>query len=285
MNKLALRLSAVALLAIPVGTARADLVLSTLTLQSGQGYGNTTTILTVSGGNAGNEQGCFAFGNAAGAYSNGDSNLSGTGVNTGNLCTEAGANDLDNPLGPPKNQTVTLGSLGIQNTSQIGLVLNLNQISNTGMTINDMNLSFYTAGGDVIFNATLPDNWCTLAATGSAAAAALCSGANTFLQSVPGQGGNGYVFVLDLVQQGLLATAISTSNTSFANIIVGSGANFGCVATAGADCKVATTGAESIQLAQITGQMSTVPEPSTTALMATGLIGLIGVARRRRRQS
>jgi len=277
MNKLALRLSAVALLAIPVGTARADLVLSTLTLETGQGFGATTTILTLSGGNAGNEQGCFAFGNTAGAYSNGDSNLSGTGVNTGNLCTEAGANDLDNPLGPPKNQTVTLGSLGITNTTQVGLVLNLNQISNTGMTINDMNLSFYTAGGDVIFNATLPDGWCTIAS--------LCSGGNTFLASVPGQGGNGYVFLLNAAQQAGLAAAIAASNTSFANIIVGSGANFGCTATAGADCKVATTGAESIQLAQITGQVSFTPEPSTTALMATGLIGLIGVARRRRRQS
>jgi len=277
MNKLALRLSAVALLAIPVGTARADLVLSTLTLETGQGFGATTTILTLSGGNAGNEQGCFAFGNTAGAYSNGDSNLSGTGVNTGNLCTEAGANDLDNPLGPPKNQTVTLGSLGITNTTQVGLVLNLNQISNTGMTINDMNLSFYTAGGDVIFNATLPDGWCTIAS--------LCSGGNTFLASVPGQGGNGYVFLLNAAQQAGLAAAIAASNTSFANIIVGSGANFGCTATAGADCKVATTGAESIQLAQITGQVSVTPEPSTTALMATGLIGLIGVARRRRRQS
>ena len=279
MKNLALRLSAVALLAVPLGTARADLVLRTLTLQSGQGVGATTTILTVSGGNAGNEQGCFAFGGTgvAGAYSNGDNNLAGTTVNQGNLCTEGAANDLDNPLGPPKNQVVTLGSLGITNTSQVGLVLNLNQVSNTGMTINDMNLSFYTAGGDVIFNATLPDNWCTIAS--------LCSGLNTFLASVPGQGGNGYVFVLNAAQQAGLAAAIAASNTSFANILVGSGANFGCVATQGADCKVATTGAESIQLAQITGGQSTVPEPSTTALMATGLIGLVGVARRRRRKS
>ena len=277
MNKLALRLSAVALLAIPVGTARADLVLSTLTLQQGQGFGSTTTILTLSNGNAGNEQGCFAFGGTAGAYTGGESNFSGTTVNQGNLCTEAGANDLDNPLGPPKNQIVTLGSLGITNASQVGLVLNLNQVNNTGMTVNDMNLSFYTAGGDVIFNATLPDNWCTIAS--------LCSGLNTFLQSVPGQGGNGYVFVLNAAQQAGLAAAIAASNTSFANILVGSGANFGCTATAGADCKVATTGAESIQLAQITGSTSTAtPEPSTTVLMATGLIGLVGVVRRRRRQ-
>jgi hypothetical protein len=274
MKNLALKFSAVALLAVPLGTARADLVLSTLTLQQGQGFGSTTTILTVSAGNAGQEQGCFAFGGTAGAYSNGDNNLAGTTVNQGNLCTENGANDLDNPLGPPKNQIVTLGSLGITNASQVGLVLNLNQVSNTGMTINDMNLSFYTAGGDVIFNATLPDNWCTIAS--------LCSGTNTFLASIPGQGGNGYVFVLNAAQQAGLAAAITASNTSFANILVGSGANFGCTATQGADCKVATTGAESIQLAQITGGQSVVPEPSTVVLMATGLLGMVGVVRRRR---
>jgi hypothetical protein len=267
MKNLALKLSAVALLAIPVGTARADLVLSTLTLESGQGFGNTTTILTVSGGNAGNEQGCFAApGGIAGAYLNGNPNL----------CNEGAANDVDPPLGPPKNQIVTLGSLGILNTGQIGLVLNLNQVSNTGMTINDMNLSFYTAAGAVIFNASLPDNWCTIVS--------LCSGLNTFLASIPGQGGNGYVFVLNAAQQTGLAAAIAGSGTSFANILVGSGANFGCVATQGPDCKVATSGAESIQLAQITGQTSVVPEPSTAVLMATGLLGIFGVVRRRRRQ-
>jgi hypothetical protein len=277
MNKLALRLSAVALLAVPVGTARADLLLSTLTLQSGQGFGATTTILTLSNGNAGNEQGCFAFGGSAGAYNAGEPLNASTSTNSGNLCNEGSANDLDNPLGPPKNQIVSLGSLGITNASQVGLVLNLNQVSNTGMTINNMNLSFYTTTGDVIFNATLPTGWCTIAS--------LCSGVNTFLQSVPGQGGNGYVFVLNAAQQAGLAAAIAASPTSFANILVGAGANFGCVATAGNDCKVATTGAESIQLAQITGSTSTAtPEPSTTVLMATGLLGLVGVVRRRRRQ-
>ena len=265
-KNLAIRVSAVALLAVPLGAARADLVLSTLTLQTGQGFGNTTTILTLSPNpaNAGSEQGCFAFGGIAGAYQTGNQNL----------CNEGAPNDVDPPLSFPKNQIVSLNSLGITGVQQVGLVLNLVQLNNTGITLNDMNLSFYTPAGTVIFNATLPDNWCNIAA--------LCSGPNTFLASVPGQGGSGYVFVLNAAQQaGLLAAMGGSFN---GNIFVGSGGNFGCTATQGLDCKAAAAGAESISLAQITGQTSVVPEPSTAVLMATGLLGVVGFVRRRRRQ-
>src|SRR3954468_17971724 len=121
VNKLALRLSAVALLVVPFGTARADLVLSSLTLQTGQGFGATTTIITMANGNTGNENGCFAYGGATsggykgvkGVYTASDANYSGTGVNVGNLCIEGDPEtDVTNPAHFPKNQILDLNALG-----------------------------------------------------------------------------------------------------------------------------------------------------------------------------
>jgi hypothetical protein len=270
-KNLALRLSAVALLAIPIGTARADLVLSALELQQGQGFGATTTIMTMSIAQGDVETGCFAFGGVKGAY-----NALDNAAGTGNLCDEGNPDsDIDNPLQPPKNAIVSLSSLGITATNQIGLLLNLNQISNQGITLQDMNLTFYTSTGTVIFNANLPPGWCTIAT--------LCSGADTFLSSINGQGGNGQLFVLNAAQQAALNTAI-LANGGYGNIVVGAGGLFGCGPAQTANCKQANDGAESIQLANITTPIVTIPEPSTTALMATGLLGLGGVVRRRRRR-
>jgi len=280
-KKLALRLSAVALLAIPMGTARADLILTTLQLNQGQGFGAVETIFTlqVTGGNqtlgTQIEQGCYAFGDVKGAYSTADPFVASTTVNLGNLCGENAGNQVAN--GSPKNALPSFGDVGITNVNQIGLLVNLNQVSDAGLTLNDMNLSFYTASGDVIFNAILPNGWCAIVA--------LCSGADTFLSSVQGQGGNGYVFILDAAQQAGLAAAISVSGATFSSILVGAGGNFGCAGTQTANCKEANDGAESLQLANIVTGQSVVPEPSTTLLMAGGLLGIVGLVNRRRRRA
>jgi hypothetical protein len=273
-KNLALRLSAVALLAIPFGTARASLILSTQILQNGQGFGAVETIFTlqVTGGNqtlgTQIEQGCFAFPNTKGAFNPAE--------NPGNMCTENAGNQVAN--GSPKNALPSLGDINITTAAQItsgqiGLLFNMNQVSTAGLTITGMNLSFYTAAGVSIFNAILPTvGWCNIAA--------LCSGGETFLNSIPGQGGNGQLFVLDAAQRAALITAIGANPVS--SILVGAGGIMGCAGTQTANCKEANDGAESFQLAN-TGIVVT-PEPSTAALMATGLLGMVGVVRRRRRQ-
>jgi hypothetical protein len=280
MKNLALRLSAVALLATPFGTARANLVLSNLSFNSGQGFGSQTTILSMStpNGQANSEQGCFAFGGLAGTYVGPAAEAP-----PANNCLEGGAHNLDNPLGPPKNQIVSLGSLGISSVNQIGLVLNLNQPSGTGITVNGMTLTFYNAGGTAIFNASVAANWCSLAGGADAGALSLCSGDKTFALSEPGQGNSGFVFVLDAAQRTALQNAIGA--TSFNSIFVGSGASMGCpvppaTTPEGPNCRAANGGSESLTLANVSTVVT--PEPSAVVLMATGLLGMVGVVRRRR---
>jgi hypothetical protein len=191
------------------------------------------------------------------------------------MCAEGVANQVAN--GSPKNALPSLGSVNITNASQIGLLFNMNQVATAGLTVNGLNLAFYTPAGVDIFNAILPTlGWCNIAA--------LCSGGETFLNSIPGQGGNGQLFVLDAAQQAALAAAITASGASFSSILVGAGGIMGCAGTQTANCKEANDGAESFQLANTAGNVVTTPEPSTAALMATGLLGMVGVVRRRRRQ-
>jgi PEP-CTERM motif len=277
LNKLAVRVAALGILAVPFSVARANLVLTSLDQFSGQGFGAITTIFTIQtpNGQTQTEQGCYAYNNGtpgSGAFNGADNTFAGISTTAGNYCTEGGVNDV--APGSPKNQIPSLSSVGITSVSQIGLLLNLNQVSDQGITIQNggLVLSFYNPlNGDIIYSATLANNWCNIAS--------LCSGSNTLLASEQGQGGSGFTFVLDAAQQaGLLAAMGGTFN---GNILVGASGFLGCAGTQTANCKEANDGADDISLAAV-NQPTTVPEPSTTFLMASGLIGLAGVVRRRR---
>jgi hypothetical protein len=268
LKKLASWTGAIAVLAIPVGSARADLVLTNFTASGGNGFGAVTTIMTWQRvGNSqsptGIEQGCNSFSstNTFGAFDPSQTDF----------CLEGAANDV--PNGTPKTALPSLSSLGITNTSQIGALFNINQSNPTsGITINDLALTFYTSTGTPIFTATLPSDWCNLGSS-------FCSGPNTFATFANGQGQAGYAFALTSGQQAALLAAMG--GTFNGSVVVGVGGNFGCSGTAGTDCKVADAGAESLQLANLNTPITT-PEPSTVMLTASGLIGLVGIGRRRR---
>jgi len=269
MKKFAVWTGAVAMLALPVASAHADLVLTTFQASGGNGFGAVTTIMTLQAtGNSqspnGIEQGCNSFSatNTFGAFS-----TTGSG---GGFCNEGSANDV--PNGTPKTALPSLSSLGITNTSQIGLLFNINQSNPiNGITINDLALTFYSSTGTPIFTATLPDNWCNIGS--------FCSGLNTFSTEANGQGQAGYAFALTTAQQAALLAAMG--GTFNGSVVVGVGGNLGCTGTTAGDCKGAVGGAESFQLANLNTPITT-PEPSTVALTASGLIGLVGIGRRRR---
>ena len=254
-KKLFLTLSAATLLAAPIGTARADLILSSQVPISGSGIGAQNTILTIQ--NTGTESGCV--GRAGGTDFIGTfANVMVGSVTTGTTCT-AGTN-TDVKTGSSQTQTRLLSETGVTSAANFGIIFNAVEPSGDAITINRLSATFYRADGSVAF----------VANTGVNALGQPISFA--FPNTLTGQGNSGFLFVLDAAQQ----TAATAAGAFAGGGRVGVGASVSGAAGGNETFFVGNTG---------TVNVSTVPEPSTYALMAAGLAGVFGFARRRRNRT
>ena len=229
---------------IGVGTARADLVLIGTVTVGGTGLGTVNTVLTLqSQGSNTTEQGCVGRG----------AGVDFIGPTAVGPCV-AGAT-LDVQTGASQTQTRTLAEAGITTGANFAILFNAVEPSGNSITMNSLSANFYNATtGALLLTSTY-----TLAP-------------HNFLTSQTGTGNSGEEFTLSAADAATLQGLITTN--TLAGIRVG-------LSTKEGDGLPAEGGPETFFI--FNSPIATLaPEPSTVALMATGLIGLAGFVRRRR---
>lgn len=248
MNRV-LKASALGLLITPFALARGDLVLVGTVTIGGTGLGTVNTVLTIqSQANATTEQGCVVRSGSADAIGNFTYATSGTGCVVGT--------NTDVKTGTSQTQTRTLADAGITSASNFAILFNAAEPSGNSISLDGIIANFYDAGGNLIFSAN-----------------SNLSQYN-FDQTFTGTGNTGQEFTLDATEAAALQTAINNAG-GVANVRVGLGAAAGTPFDA--------TGGNETFFVFNSGAATVVPEPSTIVLTASGMVGLVGFVRRRRR--
>jgi hypothetical protein len=251
MNRF-VRLAALSLVATPLAAARADLVFGGIVTVGGTGLGTVNTVLTItSQANNTSEEGCVT------PTSNGTSSALGT--LSGNTCN-TGTVSADIQTGASQTLTRNLGATGVTSATNFAILLNAAEPSGNSISLNNLVAYFMNSTGGT-FSAPLscPGTQCDFNSTST------------------GTGNSGFMFQLNSTEASAFQTFINSAG-GVNNIWVGLGA------LAGTTTGFEATGGQETFFVFNSGQATTTPEPSTTVLMASGLVGLFGYARRRRRR-
>ena len=247
INRL-LKASAVGMLLTPFAIAKADLMFVGLVTIGGTGLGTVNTVLTIqSQGSSSTEQGCVTRSGTSDAVGN---FTYGTASNVTD-CAIATNTDVLN--GTSQTQTRTLAEAGVTSGSDFAVLFNASEPSGNSISLDGLVVSFYNAtNGALLFSA--PSQLSSY----------------LFPQTFTGTGNTGEEFTLTSSEAATLQGFINTLGTSGIRVGLGAAAS------------QATGGNETFFIFN-SGTATVVPEPSTVVLTASGMLGLVGYVRRRRR--
>jgi LPXTG-motif cell wall-anchored protein len=249
---------AVGLVAAP-GAANASLIFDSTIDVTAQGFGNNPRLLTLQERGNGDDiqSGCVSA-NAGGSIAIGSSScISDSQVFKGNGVTNVGGDEVNPQTDNQKFGIPTLGELGFQDASDIGLLFNAIEpggAAKNDVNVNDVTLKFFDSNGTLL---------------------AAIDGQQNFPTTETGNGRAGAVFVVDAEQQAFLnSTIFGLPNFSDIRIALES------------TISAAQAGPESFSAVNLNRSGGStggtpVPAPAAFGLFALAAAGLIGARRKK----
>ena len=187
LKRLAAAAVAMSVFALPQA-ASASLVYDESILITGQGFGNNPRLLTEQENGNGDdiESACVSAGSGGSIGFGSGSCISDSDVFKGNGFSNFGGDEV-NPQGDNHKYGIpTIGEMGFEDASDIGILFNATEPGGDGLSIDDLTLKFYQDGNLV----------------------AAIDGSHEFGNTEQGNGRAGFVFVVDQEQQDYLNEAV-----------------------------------------------------------------------------
>jgi len=230
-------------------SASASLVFDAGIQAPAQGFGNAPRDLTLQATGQADSFESGAVGVGGGGITFGAPIADASVHDANGVQTQSGVDDLPNPLADDQKYGIpTIGSLGISDASQIGVLFNATEPGGDSVNVIDVTLKFYSSAGTLL---------------------GAIDGSQNFLNSNPGNGVAGFTFVVSADERAYVNGLLSSG---------GSGTRLALEST----ITDFSGGPESYLIYNL--GVAPIPEPETYALMLAGL-GAVGFMAKRRRKS